>query len=225
MMHANIEELLDISAGEQSLKRKHVAECEQCQSALDELQSFESRVALEMFDAADKVPSDDVWDRIQKRLYQPPEHIALVAGQQHDANNVRTLVAGANNSLTKAIYALAASIAFVGVIAVFMFSQQQSNQLQAQVIQSSIDELMLSSRGLEHVLQKMANQNEALSVANQTAADRLHWRLTYVDQLIDKASPENVERMEVLWNDRVDALNELNQLYYQRGIALNTPEF
>ena len=225
MMHENIEELLDISAGEQSLKRKHVAECEQCQSALDELQSFESRVALEMFDAADKVPSDDVWDRIQKRLYQPPEHIALVAGQQHDANNVRTLVAGANNSLTKAIYALAASIAFVGVIAVFMFSQQQSNQLQAQVIQSSIDELMLSSRGLEHVLQKMANQNEALSVANQTAADRLHWRLTYVDQLIDKASPENVERMEVLWNDRVDALNELNQLYYQRGIALNTPEF
>lgn len=220
-MHANIDELLDISAGEQSPKAKHVAECEQCRNTLEELQSFESRVGLEMFDAADKVPSDDVWDRIQNHLYLPPEHITLAAG---NASNVQTLVAAPNNSLTKAIYALAASIAFVGVVSVFMFSQQQSNQLQAQMMQSSINELMLNSRGLEHVLQKVANQNEALSVANQTAADRLYWRLTYVDQLIDKASPENVERMEVLWNDRIDALNELNQLYYQRGTTLNTPE-
>lgn len=220
-MHANIDELLDISAGEQSPKAKHVDECEQCRNMLEELQSFESRVGLEMFDAADKVPSDDVWNRIQNHLYLPPEHISLVAG---NASNVQALVATPNNSLTKAIYALAASIAFVGVVSVFMFSQQQSNQLQAQMMQSSINELMLNSRGLEHVLQKVANQNEALSVANQTAADRLYWRLTYVDQLIDQASPENVERMEVLWNDRIDALNELNQLYYQRGTTLNTPE-
>lgn len=224
MMHANIDELLDISAGEKSLKSKHVAQCEQCQSALNELQLFESRVGLEMFDAADKVPSSDVWDRIQKGLYESPEHISLAAEQPFDVNNVHALVAAPNNSLTKAVYALAASIAFVGVIAVFMFSQQQNNQLQSQFIQASLNELMLNSRGLEHVLQKVAEQNEALSVANQKAADRLYWRLTYVDQLIDQASPENTERMEVLWNDRVEALSALNQIYHQHDRTLNAPE-
>lgn len=216
-MHANIDQLLDIINGEQSSMLEHVTDCKQCQSALGELQSFEYEVGLQLFDAADKVPSDDVWNRIQSSL-EPQPLVAPVV------NNVLAFSSTPQQSLTRAVYALAASIAFVGVVSVFMFSQQQSTQLQSQVIQASLNELMLNSRGLEHVLQKVADQNQALSVVNQKAADRLYWRLTYVDQLIDQASPENPERMEVLWNDRIDALNALNQIYYQRDSTLNAPE-
>lgn len=215
-MHANIDELLEIKDGEPSLKREHVSTCEECQTALHELQLLESEIGLQMFDAADQVPSDDVWDRIQLNL-EKQQSAAIT-------NNVHTLVAPPQHTLTKAIYALAASIAFVGVITVFMFSQQQSSQLQTQILQASLNELMLNSRGLEQVLQNVADQNQALSVANQKAADRLYWRLTYVDQLIDQASPENNERMEVLWNDRIEALNALNEIYYQRDSTLNAPE-
>ena len=216
-MHANIDQLLDIINGDQSPKHAHVTKCEQCQSRLSELRSFKSEVSLQMFDAADRVPSNDVWSRIQNSTDQQQSALPLV-------NNVHELSAPPQQSLTRAVYALAASIAFVGVVSVFMFSQQQSNQLQNQVIQASLNELMLNSRGLEHVLQNVADQNQALSLVNQKAADRLYWRLTYVDQLIDQASPENPERMEVLWNDRIDALNELNQIYYQRNSTLNAPE-
>jgi len=216
-MHANIDELLEIIDGEQNSKREHVAECEQCPSALEELQSFKSEVGLQLFDAADKVPSADVWNRIQNSL-----------GEQKmpdsKTSNVQPFIAAPQQSLTKAIYALAASIAFVGVVAVFMFSQQQNAQLQTQIMQASLNELMLNSRGLEQVLQKVANQNEALSVTNQEAADRLYWRLTYVDQLIDQASPENTERMEVLWNNRIEALDALNKIYYQHQSTLNESE-
>lgn len=216
-MHADVNQLLAIINGEQSSKREHVAECEQCQRALAELQSFESEVGLQMFEAANHAPSDDVWSRIQSSLEQQQAAMPL-------ASNVHTFGKPPQQSLTRAVYALAASIAFVGVVSVFMFSQQQNTQRQAQVIQASLNELMLNSRGLEHVLQKVADQNQSLSVANQKAADRLYWRLTYVDQLINQAAPENPERIEVLWNDRIDALNELNQIYYQRDSTLNTPE-
>jgi len=216
-MHANIEQLLEIMDGEPSSMREHVAECKQCQIALNELKSFEAEVGLKMFDTADKVPSRDVWSRIQNSL----EEQQVV---EQRGSNVHTLAVAQPQSLTKAIYALAASIAFVGVIAVFMFSQQQNAQLQTQIMQASLNELMLNSRGLEQVLQKVADQNQALSVANQKAAERLYWRLTYVDQLIDQAAPENTERMEVLWNDRIEALNELNQIYYQQDSTLSAPE-
>lgn len=215
-MHANIDQLLEIKNGEQSLKREHVAECEQCQVALSELQLFESEIGLQMFDAADKVPSENVWARIQNSIEQQSSTL--------NTPNVVALVAARQPSLSRPIYALAASIAFVGVVAVFMFSQQQNAQLNTQVMQASLNELMLNSRGLEQVLQKVADQNQALSVVNQKAADRLYWKLAYVDQLIDQAGPENTERMEVLWNDRIEALNSLNQIYYQRHTALKSSE-
>ena len=105
-----------------------------------------------------------------------------------------------------------------------MFSTQQSATQQTLAMQTSIHELMLNSQGLEQVLQQVAQQNQALSVANQQAADRLYWRLSKVDQLINQESPSNAERMEVLWNDRIDALNELNQIYYQHEGTLDAPE-
>lgn len=223
-MHASIDQLLEIKDGEDNSMRDHVSECKQCQAALAELQSFESMVGASMFDAADKIPSADTWSRIQQTLDLESELDRL------DSNNVVSMqvYTGApttvNNSLTTAIYSLAASIAFVGVIGVFMFSTQQSTTQQTLAMQTSINELMLNSRGLEQVLQQVAQQNQALSVANQQAADRLYWRLSKVDQLINQASPSNAERMEVLWNDRIDALNQLNQIYYQHEGTLDTPE-
>jgi hypothetical protein len=227
-MHATNKQLLEVIDGEQSEMSQHVSSCEQCQIALTELQSFESEVGLKMFDAADKVPSNDVWERIQSSLDQSSLDEDSVVGEPPDItqqnSNVHKLATVTQHSLSKPIYALAASIAFVGIVSVFMFSQQQNNQLQNQIMQASLNELMLNSRGLEHVLQKVADQNLALNVANQKAADRLYWRLTYVDQLINQASPENTERMEILWNDRIEALNALNQIYYQQESTLNASE-
>lgn len=223
-MHANIDQLLEIIDGEDNSMRDHVSECKQCQTALAELLSFKSQVGSSMFDAADQIPSEDAWNRIQQTLDLESELDRL------DSNNVVSMPAysaapaAANQSLTKAIYSLAASIAFVGVIGVFMFSMQQSTTQQTLAMQTSINELMLNSRGLEQVLQQVAQQNQALSVANQQAADRLYWRLSKVDQLINQESPSNAERMEVLWNDRIDALNQLNQIYYQHEGTLDAPE-
>ncbi len=221
--HATAKQLLEIIDGEPSEMRQHVSSCEHCQIALTELQSFESEIGLQMFAAADKIPSNDVWQRIQSSLDQDK---ALTAQPEiaQQASNVHSFATRSQHSLSRPIYALAASIAFVGIVSVFMFSQQQNNQLQTQIMQASLNELMLNSRGLEHVLQKVADQNLALNVANQKAADRLYWRLTYVDQLINQASSENPERMEALWNDRIEALNELNQIYYQQESTLNASE-
>jgi len=223
-MHANIDQLLEIIDGQDNSMRDHVSECQHCQAALAELQSLESLVGSSMFDVADKIPSEDAWDRIQQTLDLESELDRL------DSNNVVSMPAysaapaAVNKSLTNAIYSLAASIAFVGVIGVFMFSTQQSATQQTLAMQTSIHELMLNSRGLEQVLQQVAQQNQALSVANQQAAERLYWRLSKVDQLINQESPDNAERMEVLWNDRIDALNQLNQIYYQHEGTLDAPE-
>jgi hypothetical protein len=222
-MHATNDQLLEIIDGQQSPLREHLAECKQCQIELAELQSFQSEIGLQMFDVADKVPSHDVWNRIQSSLDQESELLER-QGITQRTSNVVSLAAVPQPSLSRPIYALAASIAFVGIVSVFMFSQQQSAQMQTQIMQASLNELMLNSRGLEHVLQKVAVQNQALSVANQKSADRLYWRLTYVDQLINQASPENTERMEVLWNDRIEALNALNQIYYQQESTLKTSQ-
>lgn len=235
--HATVKQLLEIIDGEPSEMRQHVSSCEHCQIALTELQSFESEIGLQMFDDADKVPSNDAWDRIlrsldQSRLDQSRfdkggfQQSGLTEQPEitQQGSNVHRLATVTHHTLSRPIYALAASIAFVGIVSVFMFSQQQNNQLQTQIMQASLNELMLNSRGLEHVLQKVADQNLALNVANQKAADRLYWRLTYVDQLINQASPENPERMEALWNDRIEALSELNQIYYQQESTLNASE-
>jgi hypothetical protein len=226
--HATAKQLLEIIDGEPSEMRPHVSSCEHCQIALTELQSFESEIGLQMFAAADKIPSNDVWQRIQSSLDQGRLDQGKALTEQPEitqqASNVHRFATVTQHPLSRPIYALAASIAFVGIVSVFMFSQQQNNQLQTQIMQASLNELMLNSRGLEHGLQKVADQNLALNVANQKAADRLYWRLTYVDQLINQASPESPERMEALWNDRIEALNELNQIYYQQENTLNASE-
>ena len=198
-MHAEIDDLLAIKNGEESPMLAHVNECTECQSELIAL----SAVGAQLFAHYDSEPSDLAWSRIQRTLAA-------------DANADVIQIKPSNiQSISRAIYALAASIAFVGVVSVFMLSGNSQNQ-QTQLLQASVNQLMTNSRGLEQALQQVAQQNQALSVANQQAADKLYWRLTYVDQLIQGAQPQDSEQLKVLWRDRVDALNALNKLYFER---------
>ena len=91
-------------------------------------------------------------------------------------------------------------------------------------MQASINELMKNSRSLEQSLQTVVSQNRALSDANQRVAERLYWKLSYVDQLIHEVMPEDSERIMSLWNDRVEALNELQQIYFEHNNVRNTSE-
>lgn len=202
-MHANYQDLLDLRDGQTNDMQTHVDGCAECQAELKSLDA----VAGQLFAHYDAPPSDDAWRRIQSSLH--------VEGDKTSASNVVALKPNNMQSLTRSIYALAASIAFVGVISVFMLSGNSQNQ-QTQLLQASINELMTNSRGLEQSLQQVVIQNQALSVANQQVAERLYWRLTYVDQLIQGANPENSEQIKVLWNDRIEALNALNKLYFDR---------
>ena len=98
------------------------------------------------------------------------------------------------------------------------------------MMQANIQELMLNSRGMERALQRVAMQSDLLSGAEQSQADRLHWRLAYVDRLIQDNNMQTVgaqyatEQVEELWSERIRALTQLNQLYYQRRQTLNDSE-
>jgi hypothetical protein len=222
-MHANIEDLLAINDGDDNSVtqevRVHVESCAECQQQLKSLVSIASNVGAAMLEEFDHEPSKEVWTRLQNSINSTDAGLANTS----IVSNVVPMKPGNMQSLTRAIYALAASIAFVGLVSVFMLSGSSQNQ-QALMLQASVDQLMTNSRGLEQSLQQVVKQNEVLSVANQQAADRLYWRLTYVDQLIQDASPANSEQLKVLWNDRVEALNALNKLYFERDTGLSSSE-
>ena len=214
-MHATIEQLLDIKDGIESPMTEHVETCELCQAELAYLQKMGEQV----FDAMDTEPPSGSWDRI----------LAESGLQNNVADNLHYLEPAKNhNPLSRAIYTLAASIMFVGLVSIFMVSQQNSVRQQNDQMQATINQLMLNSRGLETVLQQVVVQNETLSEADRAAAERLYWRLTYVDQALHEANPdepEDAERIKILWSDRIEVLNELNRLFYQRQDALASSAF
>lgn len=226
-MHANIEDLLAINDGDHNSvsqeTREHVQACADCQRQLQSLAATLKNVEPAMFEEFDHEPSAEVWARVQNSINSKTSSAENQLANTAHISNVLPMRSGNVQSLTRAVYALAASIAFVGLVSVFMLSGNSQNQ-QALLLQASVDQLMTNSRGLEQSLQQVVKQNEVLSVANQRAADRLYWRLTYVDQLIQDASPANSEQLQVLWNDRVEALNELNKLYFERDIGLSRSE-
>ena len=230
-VHATIDELLSFKSDDSEshlseAKAKHIETCVDCKNELSSL----SQVGRILFDHVDEQPRDEVWQKLQLALYG--EKVSSHAYPETQAKQidvpqspwVHSLRAVGHQSLSKAIYALAASVAFVGVVAVFMFSQHLSNSRQTQLMQASINELMKNSRSLEQSLQTVVSQNRALSDANQRVAERLYWKLSYVDQLIHEVMPEDSERIMSLWNDRVEALNELQQIYFEHNNVRNTSE-
>ena len=209
-MHATIEQLNELRDGLSNEMATHVQSCTQCQAEM----AYLDKMAKEIFAAADQAPSDDAWQRILAASDLPTAKIMPLNTPMPPAT------ANPNSSLTRAIYTLAASIAFVGLISVFMLNQQSTQQQRAShQMQASINQLMLNSRGLETVLQQVVAQNDVLSEDDRAAAERLYWKLTYVDQELQATnsdSQHDAERLQILWSDRVEVLNELNRLFYQR---------
>ncbi len=203
--HASWQELMALRDGCESPVSDHVHRCSQCQTNLEEL----NNLGATLFAAVDDAVPDGSWARIQSQLQSNVEPNAKVQKSRN------------SNSLSGAIYALAASIAFVGVVAVFMLDQPSEQQNNYQELQASINELMAHSRGLELVVQDVAQQNQQLSAVSQASIERLEWRLSYLDQLILEIEPRRTEqpqRIQALWNERVETLNELNDLYDQAVI-------
>lgn len=210
-MHATIEQLTEIRDGLDTPMTDHVQSCEQCQAEM----AYLDKLAGQVFASVDQKPSDAAWQRILEASSLQTASVVGFPPVQQDSQ-----IGKPNTSLTRAIYTLAASIAFVGLISVFMVTQQTSQQQQAtSQMQASINQLMLNSRGLENVLQQVVVQEDGLSESDKAAAERLYWKLTSVDQALQDAkpdTPEDAERLRILWTDRVEVLNELNRLFYQR---------
>jgi len=223
-MHASIQQLLDIKDGIESSMTEHVETCEQCQSEL----AYLDKMGRQLFEAHDDVPSADAWSRILEASDLQPSSVELAANV-HSIAAAPASAVKQNNALTRAIYTLAASVVFVGLVTVFMVSQQSnSTRLQADQMQASINQLMSNSQGLENVLQQVMVKNDRLNAQDRESAERLYWKLTYVDQELHEANPdepENAERIKILWSDRVEVLNELNRLFYQRKDALANAEY
>lgn len=226
-MHANLKQLLEIRDGLENAMSEHVENCQHCQAEM----AYVCKLSQQIFEAADQQPSDQLWDKIvaesglqssglPTRSSPSPEPTYL-AGQSTE--QLVSSVTMQNSSLSRPIYALAASVMFVGLVSIFMISQQNSAWQQASQMQASINQLMMNSQGLENVLQQVVVRDEGLSADDQAVAERLYWKLTYVDQELDSADPEvpeEAERIKILWSDRVEVLNELNRLFYQRKEAL-----
>jgi hypothetical protein len=220
-MHATIEQLLDIKDGLDSPLSSHVERCEHCQSELKQL----SALSQSMFDSANMSPPQRVWERIQRsaELQEDDIHIEpqlLATNTSHGRFNW--------GSLNTAIYTLSLSILVTGLVGFYSFNNQQGVAFQqTEQLQASIEQLMLNSRGLESVLQRVNDTDSGLTSAERDVADRLYWRLMYVDQLIHESNGENnqdPQKMQVLWGDRVNALTELNQLFYGGPTNVGDPE-
>jgi hypothetical protein len=219
-MHASIEQLLDIKDGIESPMTGHVESCDQCQAEL----AYLDKMGQQVFEAMDNEPPSGSWDRI---LSESGLQVAETHSTPHMAAHAIDAVKSPA-SLSRSIYTLAASIMFVGLVSIFMVSQQNSVRQQTGQMQATIDQLMLNSRGLETVLQQVVVQDERLSEEDRAEAERLYWRLTYVDQELHNVNPdepEDAERIQILWNDRIEVLNELNRLFYQRQDTLASSAF
>lgn len=214
-MHASIEQLLDIRDGLESPMTQHVNSCQHCQTEL----ALIEQASIQLFNAHDSEPSDELWGRILTESELRPE----------DSNVHFMDATKQNSSLSRAIYTLAASIVFVGLVSVFMISQQNdSARQQVDRMQAGINQLMLNSQGLENVLQQVMVNSDRLNVQDRAVAERLYSKLTYVDQELHETTsgaPEDAERIQILWSDRVEVLNELNRLFYQRKDALVNAEY
>lgn len=245
-IHATTEQLLEIKDGLSNSVAAHVKECQFCQNELEELRCLNSQ----MFDAANQQPRPELWRRIVASLKMTSdvqnvqeggnkvalraiaEERSLSSSAEHADVPIELLIASSsqlNNtqSLSKAIYSLAASVLVTGFIGLYVFGQQSPSNQQAALLQANIQELMLNSRGMELALQNVSLQSELLSSSEQSAAERLYWRLTYVDQMIHEDSADNEsnpERIKTLWNERIDALTGLNQIYNQRQQELDDSE-
>ena len=253
-VHASLEELLAIRDGEQIAKSSHVSACTFCQARLEDVYSAASSLqATMLFDADLPVPSG-VWGSLEDKLrangVTEIERVDDIASTNipedrgvtpesllnQSINNVSNLSASNLNpskpsfwtSINTAIYSLAAAVMFTGMVNFYNSQDQQQTQLETRTLNASIQTLMDSSRGLENVLHEVIAQNRNLAISDQALADRLQWQLMLVDQEIhesERSDELSYEQVRALWDKRVNALTELNKLYYTNQVAVYDAQF
>lgn len=227
--HAGVDQLLDIRDGLASVVSEHVASCPDCQQTLTALSEIGQTVGRTLFDDVPEAQAEvfeRVWLRVEKSLETEtkPSSILISADVVADVSAKKFQW----NSLSAAVYTLAVSVLLTGLISLYNNQQQGAMGQQTELLQASIDELMLNSRGLESVLQQVAAQSSDLSTAERRVTERLYWRLSYLDQMISENKgrdrPDS-ERVKALWGSRINALTELNYIYSNdQQVAFGAPE-
>ena len=252
-MHANTEQLLEIRDGLANDFSTHVESCTQCQAELQGLRVLNQALLNVGNDSANPgvwarvlktaegmnnwLPGERANQYSNASAISRNSDMAtadvpldlLIADQAAGNSNNHSLFANAR-SLTTAVYTLAASIFVTGFIGMYMFQQVDGSNQQTQIMQANIQALMLNSRGMEQTLQRVSMQSDLLSGPERSQAERLHWRLARVDRLIQDNNMQDAgaqyasEQVEELWAERIRALTQLNQLYYQRQQTLDDSE-
>ncbi len=242
--HALLEELVAIRDGDISAVAAHVDECVFCQARLEEVHcTARSLQEALLFEAELPVPSA-VWTKLETQLENQssvefghvnteayvPRDKTFFGPQSHgdQLSGHLALKPSFWTSINSAIYSLAAAVMFTGAVSLYTFHGQQGSRVETQALQASIQSLMDNSRGLESVLQQVAARNSVLTLSDQSTVERLQWRLMLVDEKIHESeSTDDIsyEQIKALWAARIDALTELNQLYYTNQVASSSGEF
>jgi len=223
--HASIGDLISMRDGDASLHTQHIDECVFCQARLEEVYSAAKSIQdVLLFEAELPVPNA-AWLKIESELRAKgiEDHASVPPVGAHQAMTTTTNTAFWS-SISTAIYSLTAAVVFTGAVSLYTFQGDQQARLETQALQASVQNLMDNSRGLESVLQQVATRTSPLTVSQQSMEERLQWRLMMVDQKIHESESSddiNYEQIKGLWADRVDALNELNKLYYNNQVAAN----
>ncbi len=193
-MHANITELLAAREGELGLASAHISTCLQCQQELKQLDDI----------AADlnKYPEQDVPE-------QAWQNILLAHKKSPRQQSLQKTV-----SLTRAIYALAASILVVGFTLIINTSPSSDTQLNRLLVNNALPALEAESRTLEYTLANYQQNEASLTSAQQFKIEQLQWQLMLVDRkLMISQQQQNIELLEALWAERIKNLNELHVTY------------
>lgn len=236
--HASLDDLISIRDGEWRAASAHISDCEFCQARLEEVHSAGEELRDHLLFEAERPVPKTAWAAIQAQIAERDSNtLSQTMGFASSAPSIehtsaQNVFAGGKatsfwSSINTAIYSLAAAIVFTGSVSLYTFQGQQQARVEARELQASIQSLMDNSRGLESVLQEVAAQNSALSLSDQSAVERLQWRLMMVDQKIHESESSNdvsYEQIKALWADRIDALNELNKLYYTNQVSMNNGE-
>ena len=189
MMHANVDELLQIKDGDDIAIKSHVTSCNHCQQVLKEL--INTQEQLQNLTAT--VP-ENAWQHIQSE-YQ-------------DMNKPHQ-----NFQLTKAIYSLVATVLITGAGVIFMLSQYSTKENSKHHMMM---QLIADSNTLENIIAVKQITNEtALSQQASFRIDTIKWRLMLIDQKIQSVSSSDIDKKIALWQDRIRALQAINCNYNQ----------
>lgn len=192
MTHPNLTELLAIRDGEPSSANIHVSSCQVCQDELIKIEILVDELHRQSQTPELKVP-DNAWQNI-------------LANNKHSPN---PKMSASPASLTRAVYALAASILLVGFA--LLWSNFQSPALP---LISALPELKAESSVLEDTLANYQNGNVELSAEQQFKIEKIQWNLMLLDQrLILSNQRQNKEELEDLWAKRIQDLTSLHAVY------------